>query len=223
MRLYFLIFFILISNILLSQVDSSCLVKYSPEYKFKEGIFITFDQVKDNDPISKTRIITSANLNDIDYFEKVTTSKKIAFYDNNGIKQEIAVDKIWGYCRNGTLYINWNDEFNRIPVVGSICHFIADVTVVHQSNYYDPYYYSNPYHYPYRQPSYATDELRQYILDFKTGKVMNYNYTSMLVVLMNDPELYDEYNAFKKRKKKQLQFYYLRKFNERNPLYLPAK
>jgi len=223
MRSLILIIFIIIPYFLSAQKDTTGMVKYSPEYKFKEGIFISFDQVKENKPVSKARIITSAKLDDIDYFEKVTSEKKIAFYDNNGIKQNIPTENIWGYCRNGTLYINWNDEFNRIPVVGKACHFIADVTVVHQNNYYDPYYYSNPYYYPYRQPSYTTDELRQYILDFKTGKVMNYNQTSLLVILMNDPELYDEYNELKKRKRKKLKFYYLRKYNERNPLYLPAK
>ena len=38
---------------------------------------------------------------------------------------------------------------------------------------------------------------------------------------MRDPELHDEYIGLRKRKKKQLKFFYIRKFNEQNPLYFP--
>jgi len=64
--------------------------------------------------------------------------------------------------------------------------------------------------------------MKQYLLDFDTGKIMEYDNNSVEVLLMKDPELYDEYMALGKRKKKQLKFYYIRKFNERNPLYLPV-
>ena len=70
------------------------------------------------------------------------------------------IKNLWGYCSNGTLFIMWNDDFNRIPVIGSICHFIADQTVYHQQ-YYDPYYSS--YYYPMSPQSHSTKELRQYI------------------------------------------------------------
>jgi hypothetical protein len=52
---------------------------------------------------------------------------------------------------------------------------------------------------------------------------MDYDFKSIEVLLMKDPELYDEFVALRKRKKKQLKFYYLRKFNERNPLLIPVE
>jgi hypothetical protein len=66
-------------------------------------------------------------------------------------------------------------------------------------------------------------EMKQFLLDFNTGKVHDYDLTAVEVLLMNDPELHDEYMELRKRKKKQLKFYYIRKFNEQNPLYLPVK
>jgi hypothetical protein len=71
--------------------------------------------------------------------------------------------------------------------------------------------------------SYETSEMRQFILDFNTGKVMDYDYKNLEMILMRDPELHDEFSNLRKRKKKQLKFLYIRKFNERNPLYLPVK
>jgi len=61
--------------------------------------------------------------------------------------------------------------------------------------------------------------MKQFILDFDTGKVMDYNVQSLEIALMRDPELYDEYIVLSSRKKKQLKFLYIRKFNERNPVY----
>jgi hypothetical protein len=56
-------------------------------------------------------------------------------------------------------------------------------------------------------------------MDFSTGKVMEYDVAGVEVLLMKDPELYDEFVSLRKKKKKQLKFMYIRKFNEKNPLY----
>jgi len=42
------------------------------------------------------------------------------------------------------------------------------------------------------------------------------------VLLMKDPELHDEFEALGNKKKKQMKFLFIRKFNERNPLYIPV-
>ena len=72
------------------------------------------------------------------------------------------------------------------------------------------------------QSSYGDTELRQYLLDFSTGKVMDYDTESVEVLLMKDPELADEYQALRNRKKKQMKFVFIRRFNEQHPLYFPA-
>ncbi len=63
--------------------------------------------------------------------------------------------------------------------------------------------------------------MRQYLIDFETGKLYDYKRESLEVLLMKDPELHDEYQSLRRRKKKQLKFMYIRKFNERNPIYFP--
>jgi hypothetical protein len=97
-------------------------------------------------------------------------------------------------------------------------------------NYYDPYYY-NPYHYNsyyyynrYNRPHprYQGTELTQYLLNFKTGEVLDYDTESVEVLLIDDPELYDEYQSLRNRKRKQMKFVFIRRFNERNPLFFPS-
>lgn len=204
-----------------AQVDSSLLVKYTPEFKFNEGIYANFDQVKNNRPIFKSMILTDVAYDDPYFYERIMESKKLYFYDSYGAKQELSPKKIWGYARNGVLYINVNEGFYRITIIGNICHFVANLTTYDDNYSSYPYYnyYSNPY---YGRPSNrTTTEMRQYLLDFSTGKVLDYNESAIEVLLMKDPELHDEYTGLKNKKKKQLKFLYIRKFNERNPIYFP--
>ncbi|OFX20161.1 MAG: hypothetical protein A2033_17290 [Bacteroidetes bacterium GWA2_31_9] len=211
------IFFFAVSN-LFSQVDSVNLIKYSTDYRFKDGIFLTFEYVKSNSPIPKTNIQFITESDDIDYYTKLFNQKKITYTDN-GKTVEISSENVWGFSKNGTLYIQWNNELFRIPYIGSISHFIANVTL-YRDRFQDPFMY-DPYFSSFPQPSYSSKETRQFLLDFSSGQIIEYNVQNVSAILMRDTELFDEYNLLKKRKKRQLMFLYIRRFNERNPLYFP--
>ncbi len=213
------------------------MVKYTPEFKFKDGIYLNFDQVKLNSPIPKAKLLTSVDYNDREFFKKILEGDKIYFYDNMGVRQEVAKNNIWGYSRNGVLYVQVQNSFNRITFVGSICHFVADVTTTDSRYYnspygYDPYYspysfgnYYNPYN-PYYSPyssSMSHNELKQYLIDFDSGKVLEFNIDNTKLLIMKDSLLYDEYVQLSRKKKKELMFVYIRKFNEKNPLYIPVQ
>jgi len=208
--------------------EGNKMVEYSPDFEFKDGIFPNFESVKENNPIPAARIVTDEDLYDRAFYDKITSQKEITIYDENGVKKVMKTEDIWGYSRNGILYINVGMAFHRISYMGSICHFVATVTT-YNPNYYDPYYY-NPYYsnsyyynrYSYPQSNVANTDLRQYLLDFETGDVMEYNTESVEVLLMKDPELSEEYNALRNRKKKQMKFVFIRRFNEKHPLYFPA-
>jgi hypothetical protein len=213
-------------------------IKYTPDFKFKDGIYLSFDQVKVNNPIPKAKLLTSADYNDREFFNKIFESDKVYFYDEMGVRQEIGKSNIWGFARNGVLYVLIQDSFNRVTFFGNICHFVADVTTYDtRSNsyspygYYDPYYspygYGSSYPYgsyysPYGQQTVARNELKQYIIDFETGKVLEFTTDNVELLLMKDTALYDEYVQLPSKKKKELRFVYIRKFNEKNPIYLPS-
>lgn len=219
-------------------------VKYTPDFRFKDGIYLNFDQVKMNSPVAKAKLLTSTDYNDKEFFKKLFESDNIYFYDAMGIRQEVPKKDIWGYARNGVLYIQVQENFNRITFVGSICHFVADIMSYDSryynspySNYYDPYSYYSPYsnygygnyyspygsyNSPYARNSTARNEIRQYLIDFETGKIYEFNLESTLLLLMKDPALYEEYVQLPRKKKKELMFVYIRKFNENNPLLIPV-
>jgi hypothetical protein len=218
------------------------LVKYTPDFRFRDGIYLNFDQVKANSPVPKAKLLTSTDYNDREFFKKLFESQKIYFYDAMGIRQEVEANNIWGYARNGILYIQVQENFNRITFIGSICHFVADITTYDSRynspyGYYDPYSYYSPYSPYYGYGSYynpygsyyspyrsnmTRNELKQYIIDFETGKILEFDVDNTELMLMNDSELYEEYVQLNRKKKKDLMFVYIRKFNEKNPLYIPV-
>lgn len=217
--------------------ENEKMVKYTPDFRFNDGIYLNFDQVKANNPIPKAKLLTSVDYNDREFFKKIFEKEKIYFYDNMGIRQEIEKNTIWGYARNGMLNIQIQENFNRVTFIGSICHFVADITTYDSRyysspyGYYDPYYspygysnYYNPYgsyYSPYRHANTSRTELRQYLLEFESGKVLEFDVSNTELLLMKDPELYEEYVQLSRRKKKDLMFVYIRKFNEKNPLFIP--
>jgi len=211
-----------------AQEQERPLVKYSPDFEFRDGLFATFESVKENNPIPPARIVTDEDLFDRAFYDKITQSDEIVIYDENGVKKVLLTEAIWGYSRNGILHINVGSAFHRISFMGSISHFVATVTT-YNPNHYDPYYY-NPYYsnsyyynrYSVPQSSVTHSDLRQYLLDFETGDVMEYDVESVEVLLMKDPELADEYNALRGRKQKQMKFVYIRLYNEKHPLYFPS-
>ena len=193
-------------------------VKYTPAFKFTDGIFLNFQQVKNNNPIPKSQILTTIDYNSFDFYDKLFENKFITIYDNLGIQKKITARKIWGFSDKGILYINVNDEFNRIPVFGSISHFIADKTVQE----YDPYRYNNSYYY-YHDPYSTKTVMMQYLLDFETGKIYDFTVKSVELIISKDPELYDEFSKLGNRKRKKLKFLYIRKYNQKYPVYFPKK
>jgi len=240
-----IIFSVFTAALVMAQVQDT-LVQYTPDFKFRDGIYLNFDMVKNNSPIPKARLFTSVDYNDKDFFDEVLSGEKIYFYDNLGVRQEIEKNAIWGFSRNGVLYIKVQDTFNRITFFGSIIHFVADVTSVSSNNpygYYDPYYspygspysrgYYNPYYSPYyspyssygypygSQPTTRTD-LKMFMIDFETGSEYEYDLKNLEVLLMKDPELYEEFVSMKSKNQKQMMFVYLRKYNEKHPIYLPS-
>ena len=200
------------------QNEPQKMVEYTTDYKFTDGIFLYFDQVKTNTPLPKTRIITTVNYDHPQFFDILLNNKQISYYDNLGQQNSLLTKDIWGYANNGVLYIKNNNSFSRITLVGSISHFVSSYTTYNTTpsvSYGNPYYSSTN--------NYPSTEMRQYILDFSTGKVYDYTVENLMILFMKDTELYDEYNSLRKKKKRQQKFIFLRKFNERNPLMVPVR
>lgn len=198
---------LLVSATAAAQKDS---IPYSRDFEFKEGIYLTIDQFKRNLPIPQSSIISPVPKTELNFLTLVLEKKTVKYKDATGNELEVPTAEIWGYCRNRSVYLNFNKTFNRLNVIGRLSHFTSEIVV---RAAYDPMYYN-------RGISTSYNELRQFVLNTQSNTVREFNSESMEELLKSDPELYAEFMKLKKRAKSDSIFIYLRKFNEKHPLYL---
>lgn len=199
---------------LLGRAQSPSKVAYSRDYEFKEGIYLTVDQFKNNKPILKDSIVSAIPKTQIDFLTQELELKTIAYKDSIGKEQKLETLTIWGYCQNRTIYINFNNEFNRVNVIGTLSLFSAIVVQTPMRNEPIGDMYAI-------EPSFT--ELHQFVFDTQSNKVFDFTSKNMEQLLKPDVELYTQFMKLKKRAKADSVFIYLRKYNEKHPLYLPAK
>ncbi len=208
----FLVVFLFCSIALRAQpVQDS--VMHAPGFQFREGIYLSFDQFRANRPVPVSRIISEYDSTALDYLRKIVSTKTIRFMNDAGAEEEISPGKLWGFSENNSVYIRFNGDFNKVVVIGSLCHFTAMYTTYMSTG---PTTMGGP------STGTPVQSLQQYMLDMRTGQVSDFVLPNVETLLQRDPALYKEFMEIKKRKRKKLVFFYLRKYNERNPLYFPA-
>lgn len=186
-------------------------VQYVQGFPFKEGIYLTYEQFKANKPVPKRDIIFGDDSTRTDFIKQALTKDMVVWKDSiTGNTVSAKVSSLWGYSENSSVYIRFNYAFNRIMVIGSICHFTSYVT---------DYMYTGPGTYPNQQYGTPVESLQQFVLDTKTGRILSYDVANMETLLASDSTLHAEFMSLKRRQKKDQLFIYLRKYNERHPLY----
>lgn len=190
-----------------AQTDS---VMYVQGFAFNPGIYLTYQQFLSNSPVPKSAIVFDGDTTRLDYVKLALSKAEVQWKDTSGKVQTTRVSTLWGYSENKAVYIRWNYAFNRIVVIGKVCHFTA-----YQTNYM----YTGPGTYPNQQYGTPVESLQQFILDTETGSVLDYNSGNMETILKRDPALFAEYSSLKRRQKKDQLFMYLRRYNEKHPLY----
>ncbi|MBA3972291.1 MAG: hypothetical protein H0X46_09145 [Bacteroidetes bacterium] len=140
--------------------------------------------------------------------------KTFTFKDSAGVEQKVETSNVWGYCQNRTININFNNEFLRVNVIGTWSLFSAMITKmpIRSDPMSDMYAMNTSY-----------QELHQFIYDTQSGKMSDFTVKNMELLLQSDEELYVQFMKLKKRAKADSIFIYLRKYNEKHPLYLSAK
>lgn len=187
-------------------------VPYIQGFSFRQGIYLDFAQFKANQPIGKSAIMFEADTARFDFIKLALGRESFQWKDSTGKVHTTKTNSVWGYSENKTVYKQWNYSFNRVVVIGSICHFTATVT---------NYMYTGPGTYPNQQYGTPVESMQQYVIDTKTGTVYDFNVSTMEFILQRDAVLAAEYAGLKKKQKKDQTFVFLRKYNEKHPLYFP--
>jgi hypothetical protein len=206
------------------------LVPYSRDYKFKDGLYLNIDAVRWNNPIPLGRIVTDLNTYNRDFFDELIIREEIILYDESGVRASIRTSDIWGYARNGRLYIMLGGKFQRIIIEGSISHFIASATTMERPGLQPDdtaMYYSSTrdlYRTNNRKPNYryVTAQGKASLFDFESNTLTAYNPEALGKLLERDSVLSSEYRSLRKRERPKRMIEFIHRYNARHPLYFPA-
>lgn len=209
------------------QEDDSQMVRYSPDFKFKDGLYLNIEDLRNNDPIPLARIVTDLGSYNKDFINEMYSSAKIVLYDDYSIKRFIYTKNIWGYAESGRLYIMVGGRFQRIIIQGSISLFTASTTTRVKTEYGprdSSMYTTGDLYRSHRKRYYyapVTGEGQEYLFDFDSNTLSAYTVEILEKLLVRDPILFPEYAALKKREQKKRMPEFIRKYNQNHPLLFP--
>jgi len=204
------------------------LVLYSPDYEFRDGIYMNPEMVKANRPIPPSRIISDRDNFDNQFYEDLMKKELIAISNDQGVREFIKPEQLWGYASRGELYLQIGNSFQKLILEGNISRFMAAATTYDErtrkqldSGAYPSRYYYRPYG---RRPgySYTTMARGEYLLDLETNILYNDTPEDLKKIFIRDTELLLEYEALKRGQQKKRKLEFIRRYNERHPLYVPV-
>ncbi len=186
-------------------------VLYDGGFDFREGVYFGFEDFRENRP--------SVSLNDLlneqgkPARDLRQSNGKLYYRDSTGAQQRIDLDRTWGFSTRGVVYVRIGDGFSRIGMMGSIAHIVYDNTY-RNWGYYDPMYGMGPS---------TTTVQEQRLLDMATGSFLPVNAGGIYQAIQGDADLRAEFEALPKKERKQdlSVFRFIRRYNERHPLYFP--
>lgn len=183
-----------------AQYDSA---KVYPDFRFNEGIYLSFDDFKNNRPVYTNFEIKYRGGSTYLYVMCADSSRT---YD-------CEVKKPWGYCQNNSVFIHQGlgDNYFRLQVIGALIHYF-----VIEMQYYDPGF-SDPFS-PYSTTPNRRITNRELVLEWTSGRRFEFCYKNFKIFLQeNDPELLQQLESSKKKRK--MIYFYLLKYNEKHPVY----
>ena len=205
-----------------SQNDS---IAFGNDFVLNEGVYLSYTDFRKNKPVPKDSILSKEDKTQLDFVGKTVGDNKEITIKYNGTESKLETIKIWGYCQNNTLYLNYETKFYRVPVFGNISHFLGTIEVTMYNNYglYGGMYSGMGGGMYGPNTPIKQREMRQFIFDFYSGEIMDYNLQNVEILVSRDMKLYEEFMKMKKSKRRDMMMMYVRKFNAAHPIYFPAK
>ena len=207
----FLILLFLVLNLTYQAQSDSVMV--TEQIGFKEGIYLTHQDFRKNNPITKEQIKTKLDKEQLDFYFKVASNEKLEYTIGNAT-YTIATKTIWGLEQNKTLFVNFNGAFFRVPVFGAISYFAGVVEVTgYYTGVYDPMFGMGG------NRTVKTKELNEFIMNYYIGKVLSFNMTDLDAMLSNDADVYKQFKSLSRRKRKKQATRFIRMYNQNHPVY----
>lgn len=221
-------------------------VAYSPDFQFKEGVYLSFQDFKNNNPIEVTHIYSELDIRNDDYLDMVLDTDSVVYFDKLLEERIVDTRSVWGFCKNNKIYIgintvqdskDWRDrQWFPILSIGAYSYFTATVIVTRYMppspsmgmGYGGMGMYGNQ-GFPSNGNYYDEAVNIHSLLDFSSGQLIELGTGDLSAIapelleqlLAYDRPLLNEFEDKSRHDQKQASMFYIREFNQRNPIYFP--
>ncbi|WP_317898396.1 hypothetical protein [Aurantibacillus circumpalustris] len=185
-------------------------ILYMQDKRLQDGIYLSYQDFRMNKSLRKEQIVSTLDKDQLEFLTKVVYKRQFSYKENEETIN-VETETVWGYMQNNTFYINYEGEFRRVPVFGSISYFIATLTV-QTPGFYDPRFGG-------AGGSTTRTIISELIMNYYDGSIKEFNQKNAEDLLEPDKTLYDEYKKLSKRKQKEQMYTYIRKYNTAHPIY----
>ena len=201
--------------------QSDSLVLLTKNFKFSDGIYLSFEEFKENKPsISWDSTFARLHTNP----QNLTT-----LVDTIHLKtSDDQIGQIWGFSLGGIPYINQQEKntaglnkYLGIKVRGNICYFTKSETLK-KSKVIKAY---NPVTgIPFRESEVMTEKdiERKFMLSFNTGEVLDFTPSNFIEWIETDSQLVNTVMELPDEDRAEKLFKCLLIYDDRNPVYVPV-
>lgn len=188
-----LVFSLLLLVPLLSEAQKTAL--FNNKVKLHDGIYTTTDEILSNSPKFPEIKIEAKS----DFWIGGYTN--LYYFDSSGKMNEYN-DTLIFLVYDGQRFVYYKYDFHKLIQTGAVSTFIIERVYV-----------------DYRT-GYVTDDSKLLFWDLETGKIDKLTPKKFEEILQRDNEIYETYSRIPKSRQKETLYYYLLKYNERNPVYI---
>lgn len=200
-------------------------ININNQTNFKDGVYATYEDFLNNEPSFPLEAFT-IKWYDTDFFN-VLKMKSCKNFVKGKLKKS-DMNEIWGFCMNGTPYIqysiqlpyrilfgnqaeqaNGKSSFTRLRILGNLCHFSIEDYYPKRTN---PTFRDNGFN----KERHGRMVRAQRVLKLATGRIYEYDEYVLSQLFKDDTFLASQFKQESNRDQKL--FMYLQKYNERNPV-----
>lgn len=190
-----------------AQVSS---VPYNPDFKFNEGVYLNFDEFKNNNPsITDYEIVVYGTFKE-EGNSKYYFIKYISYTDGSGAEQQLDLKSFWGLCDKNGIFVLAYEVLHPLEKIGALITF--------NMNFKTP----GSFDAGYVGASGPTTVKNKIFIVFETGRGFQYSLKNFEVLISKDKELLSQFESIKGKRKKIKQMPdYVDKYNSRHPISFP--
>ncbi len=188
--------------------QSDTLGRYSPGFKFKDGVYLAFEDFKSNCPAIRLKDMRDSQGNEI---MDIDEAQELYYMEDDTLRF-LDPKIIFGYSDQGKVSLGYEGTFNRLVVIGTLCHVVQREIVVD---------YVRGGLYEFNSMPVRREVQREFILDMRTGEMSAFNPSNLDYHIADDSAIASGYAEQSQKQRRAMLYSTLHSYNRAHPVYFP--